>query len=86
MPTGLGESGMDASTIMRIAVRRSFPVSQRYVRPTPEAVNGSLFGVAWNGSERRTYNRTNESTTPYNPIETLTAMRVSTVRAEGRRD
>ena len=34
----LGESGVDAFTIMRIAGHSSITVSQRYVRPSPEAV------------------------------------------------
>ena len=38
MLTRLGESGVDAFTIMRIAGHSSVVVSQRYVRPTPEAV------------------------------------------------
>ena len=38
MLTRLGESGVDAFTIMRIAGHSSIVVSQRYVHPTPEAV------------------------------------------------
>lgn len=38
MLTRLGESGVDAFTIMRIAGHSSFTVSQRYIHPTPEAV------------------------------------------------
>ncbi len=38
MLTRLGESGIDAFTIMRIAGRSSIVVSQRYIHPTPEAV------------------------------------------------
>lgn len=38
MLTRLGESGVDAFTIMRIAGHSSITVSQRYVHPTPEAV------------------------------------------------
>ena len=34
----LGESGVDAFTIMRIAGHSSITVSQRYVHPSPEAV------------------------------------------------
>jgi hypothetical protein len=37
MLTRLGESGVDAFTIMRIA-GHSITVSQRYVHPTPEAM------------------------------------------------
>ena len=38
MLTRLGESGVDALTIMRIAGYSSIVVSQRYIHPTPEAV------------------------------------------------
>ena len=38
MLTRLGEAGSEAFTIMRIAGRSSVAVSQRYVHPTPEAV------------------------------------------------
>jgi hypothetical protein len=38
MLTRLGESGVEAFTIMRIAGHSSVTVSQRYVHPTPEAV------------------------------------------------
>jgi integrase len=38
MLTGLGESGVDAFTIMRVAGHSSITVSQRYVHPSPEAV------------------------------------------------
>lgn len=38
MLTRLGESGVDAFTIMRIAGHSSVVVSQRYVHPSPEAV------------------------------------------------
>ena len=38
MLTRLGESGVDAFTIMRIAGHSSITVSQRYIHPTPEAV------------------------------------------------
>jgi hypothetical protein len=37
MLTRLGESGVDAFTIMRIAGHSSVVISQRYVHPTPEA-------------------------------------------------
>ena len=36
MLTRLGEMGVDAFTIMRIAGHSSITVSQRYVHPTPE--------------------------------------------------
>jgi integrase len=36
--TRLGEAGADAFTIMRIAGHSSVTVSQRYLHPTPEAV------------------------------------------------
>ena len=38
MLTRLGESGVDAFTIMKIAGHSSITVSQRYVHPSPEAV------------------------------------------------
>jgi integrase len=38
MLSRLGESGVDAFTIMRIAGHSSIVVSQRYIHPTPEAV------------------------------------------------
>jgi integrase len=38
MLTRLVESGVDAFTIMRIAGHSSIVVSQRYIHPTPEAV------------------------------------------------
>jgi integrase len=38
MLTRLGESGVDAFTIMRIAGHSSITVSLRYIHPTPEAV------------------------------------------------
>ena len=40
MLTRLGESGVDAFTIMRIAGHSSIVVSQRYIHPTPEGVCG----------------------------------------------
>ena len=38
MLTRLGESGVDAFTIMQIAGHSSIVVSQRYIHPKPEAV------------------------------------------------
>lgn len=38
MLTRLGRSGVDAFTMMRIAGHSSIVVSQRYIHPTPEAV------------------------------------------------
>ena len=38
MLTRLGESGVDAFTIMRIAGHSSITVLQRHIQPTPEAV------------------------------------------------
>ena len=38
MLTRLGESGVDAFTIMRIAGHSSVVASQRYIHPAPEAV------------------------------------------------
>jgi integrase len=42
MLTRLGESGVDAFTIMRIAGHSSIVLSQRYVHPTPEAMDRAL--------------------------------------------
>jgi hypothetical protein len=58
MLTRLGESGVDAFTIMRIAGHSSIVVSQRYVHPTPEAVERAFERLqlscdfAENGSRR----------------------------------
>jgi site-specific recombinase XerD len=38
MLTRIGEAGADAFTIMKLAGHSSVTVSQRYVHPTPEAV------------------------------------------------
>jgi hypothetical protein len=38
MLTRLGESGVDVFTIMRVAGNSSVTISQRYVHPSPEAV------------------------------------------------
>ncbi len=38
MLTRLGEAGVDAFTIMRIAGHSSITISQRYVHPSPEAI------------------------------------------------
>jgi hypothetical protein len=38
MLTRLGEAGVDAFTIKRIAGHSSITVSERYVHPTPESV------------------------------------------------
>jgi integrase len=40
--TRLGEAGADAFTIMRIAGHSSVTVSQRYVHPSPEALEGAF--------------------------------------------
>jgi hypothetical protein len=42
MLTRLGELGVDAFTIMRIAGDSSIVVSQRYIHPTPEAEERTL--------------------------------------------
>jgi len=60
MLTRLGESGVDAFTIMRIAGHSSVVVSQRYVHPSPEAVERAFerlqlsasIGEAENGAIR----------------------------------
>lgn len=50
MLTRLGESGVDAFTIMRIAGHSSITVSQRYVHPTPEAVERAFERLQLSGS------------------------------------
>jgi integrase len=42
MLTRLGEAGVDAFTIMRIAGHSSITVSQRYVHPTPESLENAF--------------------------------------------
>jgi integrase len=42
MLTRLGEAGVDAFTIMRIAGHSTITVSQRYVHPTPEAMESAF--------------------------------------------
>jgi len=46
MLTRLGESGVDAFTIMRIAGHSSIVVSQRYIHPMPEAVERAFERLA----------------------------------------
>jgi integrase len=41
--TRLGEAGADAFTIMKLAGHSSVTVSQRYVHPTPEAVERAFY-------------------------------------------
>jgi integrase len=43
--TRLGESGADAFTIMRLMGHSSVTVSQRYVHPTPEALERAMDGL-----------------------------------------
>ncbi len=40
--TRLGEAGAGAFTIMRLTGHSSITVSQRYVHPTPEAMEGAV--------------------------------------------
>jgi integrase len=40
--TGLGESGAEALTIMKLAGHSSIAMSQRYVHPTPEAMERAM--------------------------------------------
>jgi integrase len=51
MLTRLGESGVDAFTIMRIAGHSSITVSQRYIHPTPEAVERAFERLQLSGRE-----------------------------------
>jgi integrase len=50
MLTRLGESGVDAFTIMRIAGHSSIVVSQRNIHPTPEAVERAFERLQLSGS------------------------------------
>ncbi|MFP5228919.1 MAG: tyrosine-type recombinase/integrase [Acidobacteriota bacterium] len=50
MLTRLGESGVDAFTIMRIAGHSSITVSQRYIHPTPEAVERAFERLQLSGA------------------------------------
>ncbi len=50
MLTRLGESGVDAFTIMRIAGHSSIVVSQRYIHPTPEAVERAFERLQLSGA------------------------------------
>jgi hypothetical protein len=51
MLTRLGESGVDAFTIMRIAGHSSIVVSQRYIHPTPEAVERAFERLQLHGAD-----------------------------------
>ena len=51
MLTRLGESGVDAFTIMRIAGHSSITVSQRYVHPSPEAVERAFERLQLSGNQ-----------------------------------
>ena len=53
MLTRLGESGVDAFTIMRIAGHSSITVSQRYVHPSPEAVERAFERLQLSGIDSR---------------------------------
>jgi site-specific recombinase XerD len=54
MLTRLGEAGVGAFTIMWIAGHSSITVSQRYVHPTPEAIEWAFEKLeAANGAERQ---------------------------------
>jgi len=50
MLTRLGESGVDAFTIMKIAGHSSITVSQRYVHPSPEAVERAFERLQGSGT------------------------------------
>jgi len=51
MLTRLDESGVDAFTIMRIAGHSSITVSQRYVHPSPEAVERAFERLQLSGTD-----------------------------------
>jgi len=53
MLTRLGESGVDAFTIMRIAGHSSIVVSQRYLHPTPETVERALERLQLSGADAK---------------------------------
>ena len=63
MLTRLGESGVDAFTIMRIAGHSSIVVSQRYIHPTPEAVERAFERLQLSGKVTR--NRAETTATRY---------------------
>ena len=50
MLTRLGESGVDAFTIMRIAGHSSSVDSQRYIHPTPKAVERAFERLQLSGA------------------------------------
>ena len=52
MLTRLGESGVDAFTIMPIAGHSSIVVSQRYIHPTLEAVERAFERLQLSGKEQ----------------------------------
>ena len=58
MLTRLGEAGVDAFTIMRIAGHSSIVVSQRYIHPSPESVERAFESL------QRARNRTSEAAEP----------------------
>jgi integrase len=66
MLTRLGESGVDAFTIMKIAGHSSIIVSQRYVHPTPEAVERA-FESLQRGNQRAVTNGENSGTSEQVP-------------------
>ena len=51
MLTRLGESGVDAFTIMKIAGHSSITVSQRYVHPSPEAMERAFERLQLSGNQ-----------------------------------
>jgi hypothetical protein len=50
MLTRLGEAGVDAFTIMRVAGHSSVTVSQRYVHPSPDSLERAFERLALNGT------------------------------------
>ena len=51
MLTRLGELGVDTFTIMKIAGHSSVTVSQRYVHPSPEAVERAFERLQLSGNQ-----------------------------------
>ena len=72
MLTRLGESNVDAFTIMKIAGHSSITVSQRYVHPSPEAVERAFERLQLSGKKGQ-----NEPKVLLPPTEVPTKWRMS---------
>jgi integrase len=72
MLTRLGESGVDAFTIMRIAGHSSVTVSQRYIHPSPEAVENAITRLeALNGAAEERLQNSQKRLSPPTDSTTL---------------